>query len=165
MEKELKKIHLSALYEVGKLGVVPGKLTGEVYVPQSKSAAHRALIMAFLSGDITKAKIDEKNISDDITATKTALLQIEEALKSGSATEDAPLQIDCKESGSTLRFLIPLLAVLGVPTRLTGSGRLPKRPIREYEDVFSGSGAQMLYEDTRKLNKKSNKFLTLKLRS
>lgn len=152
MEKELEKIHLSALYATGKLGVVPGKLTGDVLVPQSKSAAHRALIMAFLSGDIAKAKIDEKNISDDITATKTALLQIEDALRNGTATEDSPLQIDCKESGSTLRFLIPLLAVLGIPSRLTGSGRLPKRPIREYEDVFSGSGARMLYEDTTGLS-------------
>ena len=143
LEKEQINIHLSALYQAGKLGIEPGKLSGEVFVPQSKSAAHRALIMAFLSGDMERAKIEEANVSDDITATKEALLRIGQA----EPGADSALEIDCIESGSTLRFLIPLVAVLGIHTRFIGRGRLPKRPVKEYEGVFEGSGAEMIYLD------------------
>ena len=144
LEKELVKKKLKELYSSEKLGIAPGKLSGDVFVPQSKSAAHRALIMAFLSGDIELAKIDESCASDDIKATKKALIRFGEAAKNISSE---PVEIDCKESGSTLRFLIPLAAVLGVPTRFIGSGRLPQRPIKEYEGVFAGSGAEMIYLD------------------
>lgn len=148
LEKELVKNKLTELFASGKLGIAPGELRGDVFVPQSKSAAHRALIMAFLSGDIELAKIDESCVSDDIKATKRALLSMGEALAAscdGSRSE--PIEIDCKESGSTLRFLIPLSAVLGIPTKFIGSGRLPQRPIKEYEGVFEGSGAEMNYLD------------------
>ena len=144
LEKELVKKKLAELYSSEKLGIAPGKLSGDVFVPQSKSAAHRALIMAFLSGDIELAKIDESCASDDIKATKKALIRFGEATKNISSE---PIEIDCKESGSTLRFLIPLAAVLGVPTKFVGSGRLPQRPIKEYEGVFEGSGAEMIYLD------------------
>ena len=148
LEKELVKNKLTELFASGKLGIAPGELRGDVFVPQSKSAAHRALIMAFLSGDIELAKIDESCVSDDIKATMRALLSMGEALAAscdGSRSE--PLEIDCKESGSTLRFLIPLAAVLGIPTKFIGSGRLPQRPVKEYEGVFEGSGAEMTYLD------------------
>ena len=155
LEKEQVKNKLTELFASGKLGIAPGKLLGDVFVPQSKSAAHRALIMAFLSGDIELAKIDESCVSDDIKATKRALLSMGEALdacrsgkeNSGYAGGTDPIEIDCKESGSTLRFLIPLAAVLGIPTKFVGSGRLPQRPIKEYEGVFEGSGAEMKYLD------------------
>lgn len=155
LEKEQVKNKLTELFASGKLGIAPGKLRGDVFVPQSKSAAHRALIMAFLSGDIELAKIDESCVSDDIKATKRALLSMGKALdacrsgkeNSGCSGENEPIEIDCKESGSTLRFLIPLAAVLGIPTKFVGSGRLPQRPVKEYEGVFEGSGAEMTYLD------------------
>lgn len=155
LEKEQVKNKLTELFASGKLGIAPGELRGDVFVPQSKSAAHRALIMAFLSGDIELAKIDESCVSDDIKATKRALLSMGEALdacrsgkeNSGYAGGTDPIEIDCKESGSTLRFLIPLSAVLGIPTKFVGSGRLPQRPVKEYEGVFQGSGAEMTYLD------------------
>lgn len=155
LEKEQVKNKLTELFASGKLGIAPGKLRGDIFVPQSKSAAHRALIMAFLSGDIELAKIDESCVSDDIKATKRALLSMEKALdacrsgkeNSGYAGGTDPIEIDCKESGSTLRFLIPLAAVLGIPTKFVGSGRLPQRPVKEYEGVFEGSGAEMTYLD------------------
>lgn len=140
------KEQLKELYTSGRLGIAPGKLSGDVFVPQSKSAAHRALIMAFLSGDIELAKIDESCVSDDIKATKSALISMGKAL-AAQQSEAEPIEIDCKESGSTLRFLIPLAAVLGIPTKFVGSGRLPQRPIKEYEGVFEGSGADMIYLD------------------
>ena len=149
------KNQLTELYASGRLGIAPGKLSGDVFVPQSKSAAHRALIMAFLSGDIELAKIDESCVSDDIKATKRALISMGKALdacrsekeNSGYAGGTDPIEIECKESGSTLRFLIPLAAVLGIPTKFVGSGRLPQRPVKEYEGVFQGSGAEMTYLD------------------
>lgn len=159
MEKELIQKKLLELYASGTLGIAPGKLKGDVFVPQSKSAAHRALILAFLSGDIELARIDETHVSDDIKATKRALIKMGEAISKKSTPAGAfaaglqnmlgeePIEIDCKESGSTLRFLIPLAAVLGIPTKFVGSGRLPQRPIKEYEGVFAGSGADMIYLD------------------
>ena len=159
MEKELIQKKLPELYASGTLGIAPGKLKGDVFVPQSKSAAHRALILAFLSGDIELARIDETHVSDDIKATKRALIRMGEALAKKTTPAGAfaaglqnmlgeePIEIDCKESGSTLRFLIPLAAVLGIPTKFVGSGRLPQRPIKEYEGVFAGSGADMIYLD------------------
>ncbi|MBO4473930.1 MAG: 3-phosphoshikimate 1-carboxyvinyltransferase [Clostridiales bacterium] len=172
MQEERIQEKLPEIYASGKLGIAPGKLKGDVLVPQSKSAAHRALIMAFLCGNIDLAKIDETHVSDDIKATKRALIKMGEALAaegkglsaSHVASADAddqeereqhregshpsePIEIDCKESGSTLRFLIPLAAVLGIPTKFVGSGRLPQRPIKEYEGVFAGSGAKMQYLD------------------
>ena len=159
MEKELIQKKLPELYASGTLGIAPGKLKGDVFVPQSKSAAHRALILAFLSGDIELARIDETHVSDDIKATKRALIRMGEAISKKSTPAGAfaaglqnmlgeePIEIDCKESGSTLRFLIPLAAVLGIPTKFVGSGRLPQRPIKEYEGVFAGSGADMIYLD------------------
>ncbi|MBO4495071.1 MAG: 3-phosphoshikimate 1-carboxyvinyltransferase [Clostridiales bacterium] len=146
MDKEQQKIRIDALLQSGKLGIEPGKLTGNVSVPQSKSVAHRALIMAFLAGDVSLAKVDLEHASDDILATRAALLKLQEYMNSGARSEE-PIVIDCKESGSTLRFLIPLVATLGVPTRFEGHGRLPNRPIKEYEGVFENSGAQMIYRD------------------
>lgn len=143
MGKEEVKVQIPALFSAGKLDIEPGKLTGAVRVPQSKSMAHRALIMAFLSGDISLAKIQKENVSDDIRATEAALIK----LSSADPKEEGPVIIDCKESGSTLRFLIPLVAVLGIHTRFIGSGRLPNRPVREYEKVFDGNGAEMIYVD------------------
>jgi 3-phosphoshikimate 1-carboxyvinyltransferase len=159
LEKELIQKKLPELYASGTLGIAPGKLKGDVFVPQSKSAAHRALILAFLSGDIELARIDETHVSDDIKATKRALIKMGEAISKKSTPAGAfaaglqnmlgeePIEIDCKESGSTLRFLIPLAAVLGIPTKFVGYGRLPQRPIKEYEGVFAGSGADMIYLD------------------
>lgn len=149
MEQSILKKKIQEIFAAGELGIVPGPLAGKVEVPQSKSMAHRALIMAFLSGDLALASIDEQYVSDDIAATRAALLKLQEAKKTQG--ED-PIEIDCKESGSTLRFLIPLVAVLGIPTRFVGRGRLPQRPIREYEKVFEGSGAEMIYLDPNGLS-------------
>ena len=96
MDKEQQKIRLSALFNAGKLGIEPGKLTGSVSVPQSKSVAHRALIMAFLAGDVSLAKVDLEHASDDILATRAALLKLQEyADRKEMSEDDTPLQIDC----------------------------------------------------------------------
>ena len=104
-------------------------LKGEVNIPPSKSAAHRALICAFLSGG---GEVNGIIDSADMKATRGAL----EALENGSEV------IDCIESGSTLRFLIPVAAALGKSVCFTGSGRLPERPIGEYITLLNAHGVK-----------------------
>ncbi len=111
----------------------PGMLNGRILVPPSKSAAHRAVICSALAGgaDVFSAK---EQLSDDILTTIHAMKKI----KSHQSSD--LLQIDCGESGSTLRFLIPIAAVLGIHVEFTGHGRLPERPIGVYLDCLPEHG-------------------------
>lgn len=120
------------------LRITPHKLSGTVQVPASKSMAHRAIICAALSGGISY--ITGVTFSKDIYAT----LSVMEALGahyqiegdgislSGINAPTAKATADCCESGSTLRFLIPVAAALGTTTTFLGQGRLPERPITPY---------------------------------
>ena len=92
---------------------------GSVTVPPSKSAAHRALICSFLAGG---GSVNPIISSNDMKAT----LQAIDAIKNGSEL------CDCIESGSTLRFMIPVAAALGKTITFVGSGKLPERPIGDY---------------------------------
>jgi len=115
-------------------------LKGEVTTPPSKSAAHRALICSFLAGaGEVKGIID----SADMKATVGAL----EALKNGDDV------INCGESGSTLRFIIPIAAALGKSVCFTGEGRLPERPVGEYIPLLEAHGVKC----------KSNGYLPLEI--
>lgn len=103
--------------------ITPKPLRGCVTPPPSKSLAHRALIGAFLAGEANP--LPELPPSKDIQATRQCL----EALQKKQV-------MDCLESGSTLRFLIPIaLAVQGEGT-FTGRGRLMERPQKPYFDLF-----------------------------
>ncbi len=115
-------------------------LKGEVDAPPSKSAAHRALICSYLAGG---GRVEGIINSADMRATLGAL----KALKNGDRV------IDCIESGSTLRFIIPIAAALGKNVCFTGSGRLPERPIGEYLSLFESKGVCC----------KSNGFLPLEI--
>jgi 3-phosphoshikimate 1-carboxyvinyltransferase len=99
--------------------ITPSFLNGEIEAITSKSAAHRALICAFLCEKKTEIKIE--NTSKDIEVTIACL----EAMKRKSAV------INCAESGSTFRFLLPLAAVLCSNSQFVGEGRLPERPIAD----------------------------------
>ena len=94
----------------------PARLTGTVTAPPSKSAWHRTLICRFLAGQ----SLPEQVYGDDVKHTLAGL----RALQSG-----APV-VDCGDSGSTLRFLLPLAMALGRrDTLFTGSPRLLERPL------------------------------------
>ncbi len=108
----------------------PSVLSGSILVPPSKSAAHRAAICSALAGGAPL--FDGEAISNDITATCRAM----RAICGGGD----PVRIDCGESGSTLRFLIPVAAALGLNAEFTGSGRLPERPIGVYLDCLPQHG-------------------------
>lgn len=113
--------------------IYPSVLNGRISVPPSKSAAHRAVICSALAGgpDIFPAGT---HLSDDITATSQAMKLIQN--RHGSEK----MQIDCFESGSTLRFLIPIAAALGISAEFIGHGRLPERPIGVYLDCLPKHG-------------------------
>lgn len=103
--------------------IKPAALKGKITIPPSKSAAHRALICSFLAGGGTVEPIID---SDDMKATVGVI----ESLKNGEKI------LNCLESGSTLRFMIPVAASLGKTAVFTGQGRLPDRPIGEYLDIL-----------------------------
>lgn len=115
--------------------ITPKKLSGTVSAPSSKSAAHRALICAALADG--KSTLKMSGFSDDITATVNCLKQIGTQITiSGDTVEVIPNEkypqsavFDCGESGSTLRFMIPVAAALGINSVFTGHGRLGERPI------------------------------------
>lgn len=117
--------------------IKPSRLTGKVKVPLSKSAAHRAVICSALAGGGEVIPPGE-SISDDIAATEKAVSEIIDAKRS----QKSIITVDCGESGSTLRFLIPLAAALGVSAAFTGRGRLPSRPIGVYFDCLPKHGVK-----------------------
>lgn len=106
--------------------MLPRLLRGLVTPPPSKSHLHRLLIAEFLaSGDCASV---EEGDCEDIAATKRCL----QALK-----EKSPI-LDVGESGSTLRFLAPVAAALGVKAEFVKRGRLADRPVMEYASLEPG---------------------------
>ena len=111
--------------------VIPGPLKGTVTPPPSKSMAHRAVLATLLAGE--ERKISNMAVSQDIEATQRCAA----ALKTDQG--GLPL-LDCGESGSTLRFLIPAALVLRGGGRFTGRGRLMERPQGPYFAIFDEKG-------------------------
>lgn len=127
----------------------PSVLRGEVLVPPSKSAGHRAIICAALAKG--KSVISPVSMSMDMQATINAVkaMGAEVQMKGDVLTIDGSgmfsvkeTAIDCCESGSTLRFLLPIAAAGGMNAAFTGRGRLPERPIGLYMELFSAFGVQ-----------------------
>lgn len=113
------------------LTITPGKLSGTVTPPPSKSQAHRLLICAALAGE--GSVIHGLADSQDIRATRRCLAELN--------TERINLpKFDCGESGSTLRFLIPIALALRGGGIFTGHGRLMERPQKPYFDIFDEKG-------------------------
>lgn len=116
--------------------ITPKPLSGDIAAIASKSDAHRCLICAALSSGTVEVAISD--ISRDIEATACCLEALGADIKRDKngvfkvkgieKVPERPL-LDCGESGSTLRFLLPVAAALGVNARITGSGRLPERPL------------------------------------
>ena len=120
------------------LTITPGRLSGTVTPPPSKSQAHRLLIAAALAGE--GSVIHNLADSQDIQATRRCM----EALKAPG--EGLP-HLDCGESGSTLRFLIPVALALRGGGVFTGHGRLMERPQQPYFDIFDEKGIRYEQKD------------------
>ena len=117
--------------------ITPQKLSGAVTPPASKSMAHRAVLaMALAEGQGSLSNLSD---SQDIQATKRCVA----ALKSPQAEGELPF-LDCGESGSTLRFLIPIALAAAGGGVFAGHGRLMERPQQPYFDIFDEKG--ILYE-------------------
>ena len=140
------------------LQIIPKKLSGAVTPPPSKSQAHRLLIAAALSGGVSV--LHGLAESQDIQATRRCLSAL------GAGIEDLPdgalrvhglghgivmappyALLDCGESGSTLRFLIPVALLVQGEASFTGRGRLMERPLKPYEDLFREKGVAWKLED------------------
>lgn len=130
--------------------IQPSTLSGKLEIPSSKSYAHRALICAALADGVSEIK--GISFSKDIEATISAMNALGaeistdnsgKVIVNGISSTPKGNVIDCNESGSTLRFIIPIAAALNANAEFHGRGRLPERPI----DIF-----------TRELGKKGSSF-------
>ena len=138
--------------------ILPGPKSGCVTVPASKSWAHRMLITAALS--VNPCEIICDGISNDISATIKCLnalgasINIEENINEGAVIKVYPVvkkldhhnqnalyaHLSCGESGSTLRFMIPIAGALGINACYHMEGRLSERPLETLTDVLSAHG-------------------------
>jgi 3-phosphoshikimate 1-carboxyvinyltransferase len=142
----------------GSINIQPSSLSGSVSSPPSKSYAHRAVIAAALAHG--RSCVTNLDLSQDIEATKGAVSALgakvelkdnpdgrKEALIVGISEKAAMPLLDCRESGSTLRFLLPVaLAVCGGAV-FTGSGRLGQRPLGPILGIFRQQGIHVKQGD------------------
>ena len=140
-----------------ELEIRAGKARGKIVAPPSKSAAHRMLLCAGLSAGVSV--IRNVAYSEDILATLDVLRAIGAKVYTdedfvfikGTDVRNAacPDVISCRESGSTLRFCIPLLLLSGNTFTITGQGRLMQRPQSVYEELCQKQGLRFERSDDR----------------
>lgn len=127
--------------------------SGKADVIPSKSVAHRLLICAALSDNPTEIICPAESLDIAATARCLASLGAEITLHDGVYSvfpikEKKEAVLSCGESGSTLRFLIPVAAALGRDVTFTGEGRLPERPVSPLADCLASRGAAVDYDGT-----------------
>lgn len=132
--------------------ITPANLSGTVTAPVSKSSVHRLMICAALADSPTVIEYSGA-VSEDITATRRCLCGLGANITDvdggvlvtpfdkSTPIPDEPL--DCGESGSTLRFLIPVAAALGGKRRFLLHGRLPERPLSPLKEELERHGARI----------------------
>lgn len=129
--------------------ITPAPISGRIEGIASKSFAHRALICACLAKGESRIKIN--TTSADIEATVSCLENLGAKIeKNGDIYTVSPITnapgsavINCNESGSTLRFLLPVVAALGIKTEINASGRLPERPLSPLKEELIRMGAEI----------------------
>ena len=142
---------------MAELKIYPSNLKGEVKIPPSKSMAHRAIICAALSDGL--CIIENIDYSDDIIATIDAMnslgakivkhkdyIEVIGAYGSDEKPQETRI-IDCNESGSTLRFLVPISLLFKGSSKFIGRGNLGKRPLTTYYNIFERQGIEYSYEE------------------
>lgn len=135
------------------VNIEPKMLEGTVKAPPSKSYAHRAVICAALSDG--ECVIDNIVLSQDIYATLNVITafgaeydydeKMERLTVRGRgvcAANGERVTADCNESGSTLRFFMPIAAALGFECEFIGHGRLMQRPLKPYFELFERCGTK-----------------------
>ncbi len=123
--------------------IEPSSLNGKIKIPPSKSLSHRAVIAAGLSDGV--CNIDNINMSEDITATceimeklgvKINKLPGKLIIEGSGKLKLLDSELQCNESGSTLRFLIPVAMLTGKKVTFHGKGKLAQRPLNSYYEIF-----------------------------
>jgi 3-phosphoshikimate 1-carboxyvinyltransferase len=131
----------------------PGKLKGSVTLPASKSMAHRMLICAAFGNTCTELVLTD--INDDIAATAEGLDAICHGVKRteygyhicpNANKPDSAVVVNCCESGSTLRFLLPIVGALGIDATFRMEGRLPQRPMSPLWEEMERMGCTLKRE-------------------
>jgi 3-phosphoshikimate 1-carboxyvinyltransferase len=127
--------------------ILPSFLKGEIKIPPSKSLCHRAIIAAALSQG--QSMINNVVLSEDILATIEGVRalgafvtvhQDKLIIEGCKLTPKDDCIIDCNESGSTLRFLMPLGLLTNTTIRYIGKGNLCNRPMEPYIEIFKHQG-------------------------
>ncbi len=129
--------------------ITPGHLRGEITVIPSKSQAHRLLICAAFADKPTQLLCTDTN--QDIEATVTCLRALgAQILTTESGYTVFPIEntpksavLDCHESGSTLRFMLPIVGALGVDCTFTMEGRLADRPLSPLWEEMERMGCSL----------------------
>ncbi|MCT4631780.1 MAG: 3-phosphoshikimate 1-carboxyvinyltransferase [Firmicutes bacterium] len=133
--------------------ITPEILSGKVKVPPSKSLSHRAIIAASLCEG--KSKVDNILFSEDIIATLNIMEQFGAQIVRGKdyviidGIKDFKIpekELQCNESGSTLRFLIPMGLLSGGQCTYVGNGKLVSRPIDTYIKILEEQGIDYKYD-------------------
>ncbi len=137
-----------------EIKIIPKKLMGDVKIPPSKSMAHRSIICAALAKGVSE--ISNIDFSNDIIATIKAMESLgakftkstDKLIVDGSSTFSLKdIFIDCNESGSTLRFLVPISIVKENKVNVVGTGFLGKRPINTFYDIFDRQGIKYSHKE------------------
>lgn len=133
-----------------KIKIRPGKLNGTIEIPPSKSYSHRTVIAAALAESGKKSKIDNLKFSVDITTTTdimenwgAEIERFESALDivgNGGKVVPRDKYVQCNESGSTIRFLIPVGITSENELVFDGKGKLVDRPLDSYYKIFKEQG-------------------------
>lgn len=125
----------------------PHGVGGAAAAPPSKSMAHRAVLCAALAEG--RSHLYNLEYSRDVQVTLDAAGQLCAAVRRGDADAEVcglgrflppDRPVDCCESGSSLRFLIPLFSLTGRPVTFVGQGRLMERPQGVYAELFQKQG-------------------------
>ncbi len=140
-----------------EITITPQPLRGKIKIIASKSRAHRLLICAALSKNSTRLIIGDS--SQDIDATVRCLNALGgDIRKTDDGFAVSPITktpetavLDCGESGSTLRFLLPVIGALGCRARLKLSGRLPSRPLSPLWEELEKNGMTLSWENENTL--------------
>ncbi|WP_297635471.1 3-phosphoshikimate 1-carboxyvinyltransferase [uncultured Clostridium sp.] len=143
---------------MGNYKIQPRRLSGEVSIPPSKSMAHRAVICAALAKG--KSVIENIDFSDDIIATidgmeafgakitrKHRCIEIDGIFREENMQHKDKIKVDCNESGSTLRFLVPISLLFNKETNFIGRGNLGKRPLEIFYNIFDKQDIQYSYKE------------------
>ena len=135
-----------------------GFLRGVVNIPPSKSAAHRAMLCAALADG--RSVLSPIELSNDMKATINAITALGAIVQLAGDTllvdgignrfgnaSNEPVIVNCIESGSTLRFIIPIACAAGINGRFIGEGTLVSRPIGLYSDLLPKAGVECSSDD------------------